>query len=134
MLILNKEILEEIVNHCKKEFPLEACGVFAGKGNRVEKVFSLSNVEKNSWRFLADSREQFKVFKEIENLGLEFLGIYHSHPYGSAYPSERDKELAFYPDLFYLIISFKNLDSPEIKAYKIKEEKIEEEKIFIEGD
>jgi proteasome lid subunit RPN8/RPN11 len=60
------------------------------------------------------------------------IGIYHSHTKTVAYPSKKDCELAFYPEVNYVIISLENFDNPTFRVFKIKENKIEEEKIFIE--
>ncbi|MCM8784013.1 MAG: M67 family metallopeptidase [Candidatus Omnitrophica bacterium] len=133
MLVLERKVLEKIIKHCKKEFPLEACGIFVGRNDKAEKIFALPNIEKDSTRFLADAKEQLKAFKETEKLKMKILGIYHSHPDGSAYPSSRDRELAFYPDFFYLIVSLKNFNNPEIRVYRINGDKIEEEKMKIQG-
>ncbi|MGE4357097.1 MAG: M67 family metallopeptidase [Candidatus Omnitrophota bacterium] len=131
MLVLGEGVLEKIIEHCKKVFPLEACGVLSGKETRVEKVFPLTNIEKDAMKYFADSKEQLRTFKEIENLGMKLLGIYHSHPNGPAYPSDKDIELAFY-ETSYLIVSLREFNNPEIKAYKIEKGKVREEELITE--
>lgn len=132
MIILNDKIIKEIVEHCKKEMPNEACGILAGKGCTVEKVYFMENVDKSPYSFFMDPKEQIRVMKEIRSLNMEMVGIYHSHVESRAYPSSRDVELAFYPDISYLIVSLRDLDNPEIKSFKIKDGKIFEEEIKIE--
>jgi protein-tyrosine-phosphatase len=75
--------------------------------------------------------EQLKVFKEMRQSGIEMLGIYHSHSQSPAYPSQRDCEMAFYPEVDYVIISLKDYNNPEIRAFKIIEGRIEEENIVV---
>ncbi|MCM8784924.1 MAG: Mov34/MPN/PAD-1 family protein [Candidatus Omnitrophica bacterium] len=132
MIYLTKEQYVSIVNHTKKEYPKEACGILAGINGRVIKVYKMANISDNPEScYFMKPEEQIKVFKEMRQLGIEMLGIYHSHSNTSAYPSQRDCELAFYSEVDYLIISLKNFNNPEIRAFKIVKGKIYEEKIII---
>ncbi|MCM8792508.1 MAG: Mov34/MPN/PAD-1 family protein [Candidatus Omnitrophica bacterium] len=131
MLILKKELFEKIVSQIKRESPNEACGILAGKDGKVEKVYEMTNIDKSPSTFFMDAKEQLKVIKEIRSLGLEMLGIYHSHVVSVAYPSARDIELAFYPEVSYVIISLKDKDNPQVRSFKIIEGKIEEEKVIV---
>jgi len=132
MLILKKEDLEKIVAQSKREFSNECCGILAGREGRVENVYEMTNTDKSPSTFFMDTKEQLKVMKEIRNLGWEMLGIYHSHVDSPAYPSAHDVQLAFYPEVDYVIISLKDFNNPQIRAFKIREGKIEEEKIIVE--
>lgn len=132
MLLLKKELYEQILKHCKKEFPNEACGILAGKNEKAEKAYEMTNSDKSPATYFMDAKEQLKVMKELRNSGLEMTGIYHSHVASPAYPSAHDVELAFYPEASYVIISLKDKDNPGIRSFKIIEGKIEEEEIKIE--
>lgn len=137
---IDKKYLSEIIEHCQKEYPKEACGILAGNkmdqglGVRdreiVKKVYKMKNVsESPETCYFMEPEEQFKVFKEMRNLGYEMLAIYHSHTSSPAYPSKRDIEMAFYPEAIYIIISLQNFDKPEIRGFGIIDEKIEEEEL-----
>lgn len=132
MLILNQELFEQILKQCKKEFPNEACGILAGKEGRVEKVYEMTNTDKSPSTYFMDAKEQFRVMKEIRNLGLEMVGIYHSHVASAAYPSAHDVELALYPEVSYVIVSIKDKDNPSIRSFKIIEGRITEEELKLE--
>lgn len=128
MLHIKKEHIDQIIEHCKGAYPKEACGILVGKGDRVEEVYFMTNISDDPMHcYFMDPKEQLKVFKEIRNSGQELVCIYHSHAYTDAYPSKRDIELAYYPDAYYVIISFKDPTNPDIRAFKIKEGGIEEE-------
>ena len=74
MIILKKEFLDKITEHSKKEFPNEACGILAGKGNVVDKVYAMANADNSPQSYFMDAKEQFKVIKEIRavtTLGLK---------------------------------------------------------------
>ena len=131
MLKLKKELLERIVKHGLAEFPNEACGILSGKDKRVEKIYEMANVDKSPQTFFMEAKEQFRVMKEIRNLGLEMVGIYHSHLETEAYPSAHDVELAYYPDASYVIVSIKDKDNPKIRSFRIVEGKITEEEVKI---
>jgi len=129
MLILNKSLLDKMIAQCKKEYPNEACGILAGKSGRGEKVYEMTNADKSAATFLMDPKEQLKAMKEIRALNLEMIGIYHSHVASCAYPSSHDVEMAFYPEVSYLIVSLKGMNDPVIGSFKIVEGKITEEDI-----
>lgn len=130
---INKVYLSEMVQHCQKDYPNEACGILAGKDGKIERIYRMTNADKSSKTFFMDPKEQLKVMKEIRNLGLEMVGIYHSHPETEAYPSAHDVELAFYPEVSYVIVSLKDKNSPNIRSFKIEEGKITEEELKIEA-
>ncbi len=89
----------------------------------VKKIYKMKNISEvpESCYFMSPE-EQFKVFKEIRGENLELVAIYHSHTNSPAYPSKRDVELAFYPEVVYLIISMINFNEPEIRGFKIQQE------------
>ena len=132
MIILKKEFLDLMVKQSKKEFPNEACGILAGRSGRVEKVYEMTNADKSPSTFFMDAKEQLKAIKDMRNSGLEMVAIYHSHVVSQAYPSSHDVELAFYPDVSYVILSLKEKDNPSVRSFKIKEGKIEKEDVKIE--
>ncbi len=131
MIIIKKDLADVLIQHCKREFPDEACGILAGRDGKVEKAYEMANVDKSPSSYFMDAKEQFKVMKEIRNLGLEMTGIYHSHVASQAYPSNHDVELAFCPDVSYIIVSLKDKNEPGIRSFKIKEGKITEEEFKI---
>lgn len=131
MLYLNKSQKEKLVEHAEREAPNEACGILAGKDHKVEKVYEMVNTDNSAKTFFMEPKQQLKVMKEIRNLGLEMIGIYHSHLETDAYPSAHDVELAYYPEVSYVIVSIGDRDNPSIRAFKIVEGKIDEEEVII---
>jgi proteasome lid subunit RPN8/RPN11 len=131
MLILNKIQLDEIIRQCIKELPNEACGILAGKSGEVQKVYAMTNADKSPETYFMDAKEQLKVMKQIRQESLEMVGIYHSHVASQAYPSARDVELAFYPEVSYVILSLRDKGRPECKAFRILGNKISDEDLVI---
>lgn len=132
MIYLKEDFKKLLIEHSKTEFPDEACGILAGRGCRVERVYRMKNTDKSRTSFFMDPTEQIRAMKEIRTSGLDFIGIYHSHPDTEAYPSAHDVELAYYPEVSYVIVSLRDRDNPEIRSFKILEGKITEEEVEIE--
>ena len=132
MIYINRNFKKALIEHLKDEFPNEACGILAGRNYRVEKIYRMKNTDKSAASFFMDPQEQLKVMKEIRVSGLDFIGVYHSHPETKAYPSAHDVELAAYPEVSYVIVSLKDVDNPDIASFKIVEGKITEEEVRIE--
>jgi proteasome lid subunit RPN8/RPN11 len=76
--------------------PLEACGLLAGKNDRVEEVVIVRNQAQSPVRFIMDPYEQLKAFDWIESRDLELVGIFHSHPTGPETASITDIAEAAY--------------------------------------
>ena len=104
-LIISNIILQEMVDHVTHHAPLEACGLLAGTGNRVEKVMGVRNQAQSPVRFVMDPYEQLKAFDWIESNGLDLLGIFHSHPAGPETVSATDVAEAAY-EVVHVILSY----------------------------
>jgi len=131
MIRIPKSIYLKMIEHAKKESPLECCGILGGKGNTVEKVFGLENAEKSLVRYSMSPQDQLRVFEEMEKEAIEMLAIYHSHPNTIPFPSETDVKLAFYPEVSSIIISLKEKENPMVKAFRIGKEAIYLEEIEV---
>jgi proteasome lid subunit RPN8/RPN11 len=133
-LELPKALAGAIVEHARQEFPNECCGLLAGRGARVERMFRGSNIDRSPYTYRLDPQEQLQFFRAIDAEGLELLGIYHSHTQSAAYPSRTDIARAFYPDTVYVIVSLGNgavaHDDPEIRAFRIRDGQVIEEALF----
>ena len=130
-LVIPAHIFDEMLAHCKAGYPNEACGILAGKGNEVSKIYKMANTEVSPVSYFMDSKEQFKVMKDIRENNLSMLAIFHSHPSSAAYPSAKDISLAFYDDCVYIIVSLMEKE-PIAKAFAIREGSVAEVEIGIE--
>lgn len=95
-LFLRKHHWQEMLDHVDGQAPLEACGLLAGKNNKVEKVLLVQNQAHSPVRYVMEPYEQLAAFDWIDSNGLDLLGIFHSHPAGPETASETDiKEAAY---------------------------------------
>ena len=140
MLSIRRSDLQTIINHCIAGFPNEACGILAGAGARVAKVYPMMNAKPGPVSYEMDPEEQFRVLNDIHQAGLAMVGIFHSHPAGRAYPSGVDVQKAYwpgtelpnYPETVYVIVSLLDRAAPVARGYLIREGSISEVALSIE--
>jgi proteasome lid subunit RPN8/RPN11 len=82
--------------HVDQSAPLEACGLLAGRQDRVENIIPVQNRAQSRVRFVMEPYEQLQAFEWIESHGLDLLGIFHSHPEGPETASATDIAEAAY--------------------------------------
>jgi proteasome lid subunit RPN8/RPN11 len=114
-------IFERMVAQAKALAPIEACGILAGKDDKAEKLFEMTNADDRSDHFMMEPKEQFTVVKNIRSADLEMLAIYHSHPETPARPSAEDIRLALTPDVIYVIVSLQDAKVPAVKGFFIED-------------
>lgn len=104
MLNLSKEILEELEQHFKSEYPREACGVFAVLKGKL-KWYPCRNLAQNNDDFIIDSKQYLDIKRRAE-----IVGIVHSHPDASCKPSEADINNCNALCIPYYIFSYPGLE------------------------
>lgn len=137
-VLLPQRHADEMIDHCMKGRPEEACGLLGAADGVVVKVFKMTNAAGSPVRYALDPREQFLAYRTIDENGWELGGVFHSHTRTEAYPSPTDVRLAS-EDVPYLIVSLLG-EPPVIRAYRIVKEswtadegRIEEVPVVVEG-
>jgi proteasome lid subunit RPN8/RPN11 len=125
------DIRDRMVAHAVSGLPNEACGLLAGRGNKAERFYPMTNADHSPLTYRLDPKEQLETFEEIESKGWDVVGIFHSHTHTEAYPSETDRRQAFYPDARYLLVSLQDLDAPVLRGYMIRDGVIDEQEVTI---
>ena len=123
-LEIPRDIFSRMVEQAKAEVPIEACGILAGSGDRVEKLYQMRNSDQSSDHFMMEPEQQFAVVKDIRSASLEMLAIYHSHPATPARPSVEDIRLALTPHVIYVIVSLQDAQTPVVKGFLIEERNV----------
>ena len=145
MFRLSREHADEMIAHAKEDAPNECCGILGGIGEEVKQVYRTRNSEASPVKYRIDSKDQFRVQKELESKGWDYVGLYHSHTFSEAYPSPTDVSLATYvdeesgkkrsawPGMLYFLVSLRNPESPEVRGFHIEDGEIREEDVVIGG-
>jgi proteasome lid subunit RPN8/RPN11 len=114
------------------ERPRECCGLLAGVRGaepdgmiRVEQHYPLINAAGNPEReYWADPPSLLAAVRAMRPLGLDIVGIYHSHPTSAAVPSRTDRERNYYPDAVHFIISLVGPE-PDVQAWWLIGDRVE---------
>lgn len=141
-ITLTRRHLYEMFAHAMAEDPAECCGLLAGQGERVTRVYRLRNAEEaptRCTRYTIDARDQLRALREMEDEGLELVGIFHSHPRTLAYPSATDLARSrfpgssepLYPGVAYLIVSLEDPVRPYVRAFRLDGAEVAEEPIVV---
>ena len=124
MIRIPRSIYQKMIEHARREDPVECCGILGGKDETVQKSFEIKNVESSPVQFLMDPQEQFNAIEVMGNSSMEMVAIYHSHPHTIPFPSETDVQKTFDPEMPSIIISLKEKHEPVVKAFRISKEAI----------
>jgi proteasome lid subunit RPN8/RPN11 len=127
-VVIPAAVRDEIVAHARAGLPNEACGILAGVDGRVERFFPAESDEPSPYYYRIESRDQIRIMNEIDEAGLDLVGIYHSHTSSPAFPSRTDAEQAFWPDAVYVIVSLANAEA-DVRGYRIRDMEVTEEEL-----
>lgn len=135
MISISKSDLKKILKHGEETYNEECCGLLIGTENKVLEVRKMRNTNSGtrSRRYNIDPLELMKVENEVDERGLEIIGIYHSHPDHPARPSQFDLDHSF-PNLSYMVLAVESGEAREITSWRrvdgdqreFAQEKIEE--------
>jgi proteasome lid subunit RPN8/RPN11 len=117
---MSRSHADEIVDHCERGRPNEACGILAGRDGEVVKVFGMANAAGSPVRYALDPKEQLAVYNTLDTHGWELAGVFHSHTHTEPYPSPTDVRLAA-EDVPYVIVSLASRP-PVIRAWRIRKQ------------
>jgi [CysO sulfur-carrier protein]-S-L-cysteine hydrolase len=117
-LVLAPGVLDHVIEHAKKNYPQEGCGLLVGRESAT-RFIPMNNILASAAAYEMDPGELINTLRNLRNSGEELVAIYHSHPQGPARPSGSDIERAFYPEAAHLIVSLAELERPLAAAFRI---------------
>ena len=136
MLTLSRGVYEEMLAHAVAGLPNEAWGLFASpiKDEEVSVFFPMKNAAASETIYELDPREFMDVEARADRSGLRVIGVMHSHPQTTAYPSPTDvREAGGFDALgawHHVIVSLK-FPEPVLRSYCISEGVISEERVSV---
>ena len=133
ILRLQRHHVDLLKQEAKQVHPVEACALLFGKLSMneavVEKVEFAPNRLQSTVRFEVDPEKVAAAITEAEKEGLDFVGLFHSHPAPAA-PSPIDlKYMKLWGDALWLILS--SIDG-NLSAYQLSDGKVKEATIRME--
>ncbi|TIC87487.1 M67 family metallopeptidase [Nocardioides sp. GY 10113] len=137
MLRIDQATYDAIVEHAKRDHPVEACGMVVGPigSDSPERFIEMVNAAGSPTFYEYDSTDLLELYKEMDDRDEEPVVIYHSHTATEAYPSVTDINLAGEPGAHYVLVSTRehgNNDGPvEFRSYRITDGVVTEEPVEI---
>jgi proteasome lid subunit RPN8/RPN11 len=117
-LVLDGNLMEKIVAHARSTYPMEGCGLLAGKEYSAERFIPITNRLASATAFDMDPSELIAAHRSMRESGESLVAIYHSHPQGPARPSRVDIQQAYYPAA-YIIVSLASRENPAVHGFRI---------------
>lgn len=127
-VFITRNEFEAIKKHAEEEHPKECCGLLIGKVDKdteVKMIRRSSNISDSPLRYCINPYDYLDAQREARELGLDIIGVYHSHPDHPPNPSEHDRSLAW-DGLIYLI-----LGKGEAKCWLFKDGKFHHLDLFV---
>jgi proteasome lid subunit RPN8/RPN11 len=119
---VRRDVIQQMLALVQSAPSQECCGLLAGRDGVITHVFPAENVAADPAKsYEIAPQEVFRLMREFRAAGLEFLGIYHSHPKGENVPSARDVELAYYSEEVYFILSPRLDAKKPVRAFSIRD-------------
>jgi proteasome lid subunit RPN8/RPN11 len=137
-IFISKHFASELVRICLAALPHKAFGLVGGTDmSHPQSLYPCSTNLRNEpeWKALFESYGEFyrnpdlgfvisspevqSVMKTMELRYETFVGVFHSHRYLSAEPSEVDIALNSDPGLLSYIVSVANPSAPELGVFRI---------------
>lgn len=122
-LLFPAQAYAQMIAHAYEGYPLEACGLLVGQGNRVHRFVPCTNEAASARIYTIPPKELLRAERSADDDGLAVIGVFHSHTHSEPYPSPTDVAQAPDPDWHYVIVSLKR-EAPEARSYRIVDERI----------
>ena len=130
MLAFATRAFAEMIGHTYDGYPLEACGLLVGRGDRVDRFVACTNEAASARIYAIPGKELLLAERAAEADGLEIIGVFHSHTHSEPYPSPTDVEQAPDPAWYYVIVSLKR-EAPETRCFRMAAGDISEEPVAL---
>lgn len=122
---ITKALIAQMITHALKCDPEECCGLLVGR-DAPDRSYPMRNVHpRPDRRYEMSPMDLMAAEQDAESRGERIVGIYHSHTFTQAYPSQTDAANAVqsgWTDPVYVLISLAEKTRPVVRAFQISEE------------
>jgi len=133
MIRLHLQDLQTISARAETAYPKECCGLLAGREDAhgrltvsrvVESPNTLADPDSRGGqdRFEVDAQVRFDLMRALHGTDERIIGHYHSHPDHPAKPSQHDLDMAFEPELVWLITAVIKGHAGKTRAWRLNRE------------
>ena len=138
-LEISRDILSRIHAHGEAAYPEEGAGFLLGVADgdqrQVAAILQLENAREDAARhnsYLLTPQDYLRGEQHAAGLGLDVLGVFHSHPDHPNHPSEFDRQWAM-PWFSYMITSVEGGHAVGSRSWRLSEDRsaFEEEPIHV---
>ena len=131
MIRLTPAQLDEIHTQAEAAYPYECCGLLAGRHEpdgviTVTRVVPSPNVLKDEAegggkdRFEVDPQVRFDLMRAVRDTDEDIIGHYHSHPDHPPEPSQTDIDMAFEPEMYWVIVGVQKGKSTYANVWQLE--------------
>jgi proteasome lid subunit RPN8/RPN11 len=138
MLKISDQMLLQIHANGEKSYPHEGAGLLLGRmdgdDKMVKRLLVFANAREESARhnrYLLTPENYLEGERQAMKLGLDVIGVFHSHPDHPNRPSDFDREWAM-PYLSYIITSIQNGKAISSRSWLLRDDRsqFDEERIL----
>jgi proteasome lid subunit RPN8/RPN11 len=121
-LVIGRDLIMAVAASAQRSYPDECCGLIegavTGEGWHALAIHEARNLAGDpARRFLIDPEVQFRLLRGLRGTERNIIGCFHSHPNGTARPSEHDRASAAEDGFLWLIASAHEHEAPDIAAF-----------------
>ncbi len=141
-IMVPADVLQQIHDLLEESYSDEGAGLLLGtvegEEKRVLSIFPLPNVREDGARhnrFLITAEDFYRGEQAAASLGLDVIGVYHSHPDSPNRPSEYDRQWAL-PWFSYIITRVQKGQALNSRSWLLTEDRqrfVEEELVISDG-
>lgn len=128
-LEITDDLVHQIHQHGEKAYPSEGAGFLLGNSSAerrvVTAILELSNAREQSAqhnRYLLTPQDMLRSEQEAARLGLDVIGVFHSHPDHPNQPSEFDRQWAM-PWFSYIITSVNQGTASGSRSWRLTDDR-----------
>jgi proteasome lid subunit RPN8/RPN11 len=125
VLKISSELAARMEAHVEAAYPGEGAGFLLGMDGDVRDVLPLENAREDEARhnrFLITPEDYLKAEMKAASLGVDLIGVFHSHPDCPNVPSEYDREWA-QPFFSYIITRVDQGKVVSHRSWKLTEDR-----------
>ena len=128
-LHIGADLLQEVEHYLEAGYPEEVAGLLLGEVNgqerqAIELVQTINSFDPaaRARRYQMDPKDMLAAEEQAERLGLDVIGVFHSHPDHPSRPSDFDLRWAL-PWYDYLITRVTREGAGDSRAWRLAEDR-----------